>query len=114
MFNVGPMEKTPWGQRPDGPVLVRDLCLIPGDLLNDGSYRVSFCLSKGHEPVYCHDDALIFDVRDTAQGRDSWYGRWVGAVRPLLEWSTQVLESEAPAAESVVPGSVEQRGNGIS
>jgi hypothetical protein len=52
---------------------------------------VSFCLSKGHELVYCQDDVLIFDVRDSAAMRDAWYGKWAGVIRPALEWMTETL-----------------------
>jgi lipopolysaccharide transport system ATP-binding protein len=94
IFNVGPVELSAWHARSDGPLLVRDSCRIPGNLLNDGVYRVSFCLCKGHELVYCHDDVLVFDVRDTTEGRDAWYGKWVGAIRPVLEWQTARMDGE--------------------
>jgi lipopolysaccharide transport system ATP-binding protein len=101
VFNVGPVERSAWQQRPDGPALIRDICHIPADLLNDGTYRVSFCLSKGHDLVYCHDDLLVFGVRDTIEERHAWYGKWVGAIRPVLEWRTEVLEAQALRSESV-------------
>jgi lipopolysaccharide transport system ATP-binding protein len=95
VFNVGPTDPAPWQRRSGGAALVRDVCRIPGDLLNDGAHRISFCLCRGHELVYCHDDVLVFDVRDTAAMRDAWYGKWVGAVRPALEWRTEALDSAA-------------------
>ena len=103
VFNVGPSDSATWNTRDAGEALIRDVCHIPGELLNDGVYRASFCLSRGHELVYCQDDALIFDVRDTTEGRDAWYGKWVGAIRPTLEWQTELVE--APMA---VPGTKER------
>jgi hypothetical protein len=37
---------------------------------------------------------LVFDVRDTTEGRDAWYGKWVGAIRPVLEWQTARMDGE--------------------
>jgi lipopolysaccharide transport system ATP-binding protein len=91
VFNVQPIELEPWQQRVDGPSLIRDVCHVPGNLLNDGVHRVAFCLSKGHDLVFWLDDALIFDVRDTVTMRDAWYGKWDGVVRPALEWHTETL-----------------------
>jgi len=96
VFNVGPVDPSAWQSRSGGTSLIRDACRIPGNLLNDGVYRVSFCLRRGHELVYCHNDVLIFDVRDTTEGRDAWYGKWVGVIRPILEWRTEVVEEPAP------------------
>jgi len=105
VFNVGPIEPTTWNTREAGQALIRDVCHVPGDLLNDGVYRVSFCLCRGHELVYCQDDALIFDVRDTTEGRDAWYGKWVGAIRPALEWQTELVETPLAAPGARADGS---------
>jgi lipopolysaccharide transport system ATP-binding protein len=95
VFNVRPAELARWRDHRPG-ALVRDICHVPGDLLNDGLYRVTFCLYRdGHELVYWFDEVLLFDVRDTAEGRDAWYGKWVGTIRPSLEWDTAVLEQPA-------------------
>ena len=94
VFNVGPHALTPWQERAHGGALVRDVCHVPGNLLNDGIHRVAFCLSKGHDLVYWLDDALTFDVRDTVTHRDAWYGRWTGAIRPILEWETELVEMD--------------------
>jgi len=101
VFNVGPVETSAWLARTEGTLLIRDMCHIPADLLNDGVYRVSFCLCKGHELVYIHDDLLVFDVRDTTIGRDAWYGKWAGAVRPVLQWQTETLENPASAVATL-------------
>jgi homopolymeric O-antigen transport system ATP-binding protein len=95
VFNVGPTELKPWHERTDGPRLIRDVCHVPGNLLNDGVHRVAFCLSKGHDLVYWLDDALVFDVRDTVTMRDAWYGKWDGVIRPALDWQTEILGDAA-------------------
>jgi lipopolysaccharide transport system ATP-binding protein len=97
VFNVRPAELAQWLARAPG-ALVRDVCRVPGDLLNDGMYRVTFCLYRdGHELVYWFDEVLLFDVRDIAEGRDAWYGKWVGTVRPALQWDTTELERPGAA-----------------
>ena len=89
VFNVGPVELSPWRERPDGPTLIRDVCHVPASLLNDGLHRVSFALVEGHEVVFWMEDAVTFDVHDAMEGRGSWYGKWEGAVRPRLDWHTE-------------------------
>jgi len=91
VFNVGPVEQSAWRQRPDGPTLIRDVCHIPGSLLNDGLHRVSFALVGAHEVAFWLDDAVTFDVLDDVERRGSWYGKWEGAVRPRLDWHTEVI-----------------------
>jgi lipopolysaccharide transport system ATP-binding protein len=105
VFNVGPLDPSMWNRREAGQTLIRDVCHVPGDLLNDGVYRVSFSLCRGHEVVYCLDNAVIFDVRDTTEGRDAWYGKWAGAIRPALEWHTELIEAPmaAPGARPDEP-----------
>ena len=47
--------------------------------------------------IYNHEDVLVFEVADTSEGRGNWYGKWVGAVRPKLEWETQLVETDLRA-----------------
>jgi lipopolysaccharide transport system ATP-binding protein len=91
VFNTGPDRRERWRERADESELVRDVCHVPDNLLNDGMHRVTFCLSRGNELVLWLDDVLVVDVRDTLTFRDSWYGKWPGVVRPTLEWETESL-----------------------
>lgn len=43
------------------------------------------------------DDILVFDVEEASEQRSRWYGKWVGAVRPNLEWQTEMIEEPAAA-----------------
>ena len=72
----------------------RNVCRVPGDLLNDGMHSVSVYIDRNERTVLQHDAALVFDVRDAIEARHGWYGKWVGAVRPMLEWSTEFERSE--------------------
>jgi lipopolysaccharide transport system ATP-binding protein len=91
VFNVGPVQQSAWRERPDGPALIRDVCHVPGSLLNDGLHRVSFALVGRQEVVFELDDAVTFDVLDDVERRGSWYGKWEGAVRPRLDWHTETI-----------------------
>jgi lipopolysaccharide transport system ATP-binding protein len=91
VFNIGPPEHSPWLERRDEPALVRDVCHVPANFLNDGLHRVSFALIKGRELAFWLDGALAFDVHDDVALRNSWYGKWDGVVRPRLDWHTETI-----------------------
>ncbi len=75
--------------------LYRHICRVPGDLLNDGIHRVMFHIADSDDrTVLKQDDILVFDVQDSIEMRDGWYGKWPGAVRPMLDWSTELIGVE--------------------
>lgn len=103
VFNAVPASEQEWQGRPFPVGLFRDVCRIPGDLLNDGSYRVELLIVQDDvNVIYKHDDVLMFEVRDSNDMRGAWYGRWAGTVRPLLQWTTDLLVPGAPVERSPV------------
>jgi lipopolysaccharide transport system ATP-binding protein len=87
VFNTGPV-----GGHPLAKGLFRSSCVIPGDLMNDGRHAVHLQVVKDEGSViYEHQDILVFDVSDSREGRGAWYGKWPGAVRPMLEWNTEQI-----------------------
>lgn len=72
----------------------RNVCRIPGDLLNAGMHSISIYVDKNERTILQHDEALVLDVRDAVEARHGWHGEWVGAVRPMLEWKTELMEPE--------------------
>lgn len=76
--------------------LCRSVCLIPANLLNQGSYRVRivFIDEFGTARVFDHSSAATFTVHDLSERRISWYGRFLGVVRPRLQWTTTILSSQ--------------------
>jgi len=73
--------------------LVRGTCHIPGGFLNDGTYRVRLLIVKDSSaPLVDVDNVIIFDVSDV-QRRGSWFGKWVGVVRPSFQWTTRLVPS---------------------
>jgi lipopolysaccharide transport system ATP-binding protein len=75
--------------------LHRDACYIPGDLLNNGTYRVVlyFGRGKGKTGIHRLDDAVVFDVHDNGEIRNGWFGPLKGAVRPNLDWTSGSIEA---------------------
>ncbi|KFC67378.1 ABC transporter-like protein [Devosia sp. LC5] len=87
IFDAGPNEEpvaTAAGRR-------RERCVVPGDLMNDGTYRVSVELRDRGEVLLSIPDLLTFEILDNPYGRFGWYGKWEGAVRPRLDWTSEKL-----------------------
>jgi lipopolysaccharide transport system ATP-binding protein len=66
--------------------------VVPGDLMNDGTYRVTLELRDRGEVLLSMPDLLTFDILDNPDGRFGWYGKWEGAVRPRLNWTSEALD----------------------
>lgn len=67
--------------------LCKGVCRIPGRLLNDNKYTVEIYFVKDTSVIlYKQADVVSFEVQDARQN-SNWYGKWIGAVRPNLEFS---------------------------
>jgi lipopolysaccharide transport system ATP-binding protein len=95
VFNTAPAGEKKWHGRPFPIGLFRSTCRVPGDLLNSGVYRVRLLVIRDQKyHVYRHEDALVFEVRDSADFRGAWYGKWPGVVRPNLTWDTEHISED--------------------
>lgn len=95
IFSTSSSQAPGWRGRPFPAGLFRSSFDIPADLLNDGVHRVQLHIRKNEkELVYHLDDILVFDVLDAVDERTVWFGKWVGAVRPPLEWQTGIVEEQ--------------------
>jgi lipopolysaccharide transport system ATP-binding protein len=102
VFNTGPLLEPVWNGRPFPVGLFKSACYVPGDLLNDGAYRVELYVVKDQTvAIYRHDGILFFDVRDALEMRGAWHGKIIGAVRPNLRWTTELVESEKSLPASI-------------
>ena len=65
-------------------------CIIPADILNDGTYTVNLFFGKdGRDVVYEFDNILTFEVFDSSERRGSTsHHRLPGVFRPFLKWET--------------------------
>ncbi|MDR3715056.1 MAG: ABC transporter ATP-binding protein [Puia sp.] len=67
-----------------GEGLIKGECLIPGNFLNDGSYYISIVFVRNTTiRLFYFESCLSFDVEDYRES-GSWYGKWIGHVRPLF------------------------------
>jgi lipopolysaccharide transport system ATP-binding protein len=91
VLNAAPVDEKQWYGRPYPSGVVRDVCRLPGDLLNDGTYRVELLVVKHQsEVVYRDDEILMFEVRDNPDEQGVYGGRWQGVVRPRTDWKTSI------------------------
>ncbi len=84
-------------ERNDPAGLYRHVCRVPGDLLNDGMHQVSLYVGKNERDILQQDEILVFDIRDATEMRHGWHGKWVGAVRPMLAWDSELIEPSSPS-----------------
>ena len=89
-----------WHDRPFPAGLFRTRCHIPGNMLNEGAYRISVLLIKDSMTVVHRvDDALVFEIQDNVEDRNGWFGKWAGVIRPKLHWSTEMVETLPDATQ---------------
>ncbi len=60
-------------------------CIVPGQLLNAGNYRVNILVFRNSTLLFRADDALGFVVTEQSR-KDAWFGRKAGIFRPQLDW----------------------------
>jgi lipopolysaccharide transport system ATP-binding protein len=89
LFSVGPGDTRgpEGGSCPMG--LYRDSCGVPGDILNNGWYRIGLRVHEDLRPVFRYDDILTFQVWDVPKAKGAWLGEWRGVVRPAVDWRTE-------------------------
>ncbi len=102
LFDICPPFDPDWRQKPSPIGLLRSICHIPGDFLNDGLHRVDLIILRNHVPVILEPQALVFHIQDTLEERAGWYGEWLGAIRPMLTWETNLSLSPRPTTGDVV------------
>jgi lipopolysaccharide transport system ATP-binding protein len=67
---------------------------IPENLLNDDIYTVDLYYVKDSSSVlFLQQEPIFFEIHDLPRENTSWYGKWVGAVRPNLKWDYYELET---------------------
>jgi homopolymeric O-antigen transport system ATP-binding protein len=73
--------------------LFRSVCLVPGNLLNEGKFQIEVYFLHGSTSNYFSlIDAGVITVLDTKpRPARTYYGRFIGNIHPRLRWDTQVL-----------------------
>lgn len=101
LFNTSPSREPVWHGKPFPVGLFKSVCHIPGNLLNDGRIRVQLLFVRDRSVViHKIDNVLTFDVIDAADRRGGYLGRVEGAVRPILDWETELIQ-RADAVDAV-------------
>lgn len=95
VFEASPAEDLTRHPLPAG--LCRDVCYVPGDLLNNGLYWIVLAVgnTRGQE-LHREDDVLVFEIQDATDMREGWYGTWGGVVRPRLQWQREHVADDVP------------------
>lgn len=71
--------------------IVKGSCRIPANFLNDGSYYISIVfVSNTTQRLFYFESCVSFEVADHRENT-SWYGKWIGHVRPDFEVSLEPL-----------------------
>ncbi|MGB2985699.1 MAG: ABC transporter ATP-binding protein [Phycisphaerae bacterium] len=94
IFGTGssPSDPTPL-KMPVG--LYRSVCHVPGNLMNNGAISVLLLAVRNRtQVIYRYENVLSFEVLDSVEGRGGYYGPRVGAVRPMLRWSTDRVDGQ--------------------
>jgi lipopolysaccharide transport system ATP-binding protein len=65
--------------------VVKGICHIPGNFLNDAVYRVRILVVEDSKPIFDDANILSFEVVEGVR-MGGWHGKWVGVVRPKFEW----------------------------
>lgn len=91
-----------WRQRPRPPGRYTSTAWIPGNFLAEGTMFVHVNLNVQSPFIlqFAEPNAVAFRVVDRSDGdaaRGDWGGIMPGVVRPLLKWTTEVLDTAPPA-----------------
>jgi lipopolysaccharide transport system ATP-binding protein len=71
-------------------------CLLPGNLLGPGDFSITIIGSGAHWSDYFKlNTVLSFSTVDDGVLGKNYYGSYIGALRPKLEWNTQSYEENA-------------------
>jgi lipopolysaccharide transport system ATP-binding protein len=82
--------------RPVG--LIRHTVLLPGDLLNAGSYFITAMIVKDASvAILVKENVVGFEVVE-AEVVGNWYGKTPGATRPKLQWRSEAVHADEAAA----------------
>jgi lipopolysaccharide transport system ATP-binding protein len=82
-------------------------CVVPGCFLNDGDYSISLAFRDRDELLLELPHVLEFQILDSEDGRDGWFGKWDGVLRPRFLWRMEAVDNDqAPQLITVpnVPG----------
>lgn len=70
----------------------RTSVVIPGNLLNNKSYKISaFLCTETMQDIAITDEVIGFNVVDTGAMSREYSGDWWGMIRPRMDWKTEFI-----------------------
>jgi lipopolysaccharide transport system ATP-binding protein len=79
--------------------LLRSVCQIPAQFLKAGQHRVKLLIVRDRSrAIFTLEDALSFEVVETAARTGAWFGKEPGVLKPSLPWQSRYLGT-APSSE---------------
>lgn len=67
---------------------ITGVCHIPAGLLNDELYHVRLLLVDEGRILFDQTSIISFKVEESDRS-GPWHGKWIGVVRPILEWDVK-------------------------
>ncbi len=84
-----------WYNRPHPKGLFRSQCIIPGSLLNVGTYSLNVSVQTDiKNPQAVAREVITFNIHDMYGYCKEYSGKVPGVVRPRLAWSTRHISDE--------------------
>ena len=74
--------------------LIRATCEIPANLLNDSVYQFRIMIVRDANTILFKHEGVSLEVHDIVR-TVPYYGKLTGALRPQLQWSSEVLNTKA-------------------
>jgi len=91
-FTTASAHDPAWQELAQRRGLLRSVCRIPAHFLNTGQHRINVLIVRDRSrPIYTLQDALSFEVVETAQRTGGWFGKEPGVLRPKLPWTNEYL-----------------------
>ena len=109
IFAAGDFQDSTWHHRPHPVGIHRTGCHIPGNFLNEGTITVLATVATPLDTQHARErDAItlrIIDDMEPGGARGNHTKEWPGgAVRPLMEWSSDFEPLDSPQYRRVNPG----------
>jgi lipopolysaccharide transport system ATP-binding protein len=92
IFESMPLFEPDWKDKLFPVGLFESTCMIPGNLLNKGKYRIQLSFIRNYsEIIFEIEDILRFEIVDEPSRKSNWYGKLKGVLRPQFTWNTKLI-----------------------
>ena len=80
--------------------LLRSVCRIPAEFLKAGQHRIKLLVVRDRSrAIFTLEDALSFEVVETATRTGAWFGKEPGILKPSLPWQNEYLGTAPSSVE---------------